>query len=98
MGSELIAGKKDGPGPYDYRGIWAWPDIGSSYLHVETPNSSAPDRIRWCGDPAIEVSPCFATGLECNGANTARRRARRSEVGSGVGSAPARRRWLLCRR
>ena len=72
LGSELIAGKKDDSGPYDYRGIWAWPDIGSSYLHVETPNSSAPDRIRWCGDPAIEVSPCFATGLECNGANTAR--------------------------
>ncbi len=38
------------------------------------------------------------TLVEIREESQSRRRARRSEVGSGVRSAPARRRWLLCRR
>ena len=74
--SEVIAGRVDNPniGKIDFRGIWAWPDIASGYLHVETPNSSVPDCLRdiSCGDPTMEVSPCSPTCQECDGRPTAR--------------------------
>ena len=74
--SEVIAGRVDNPniGKIDFRGIWAWPDIASGYLHVETPNSSVLDCLRdiSCGDPTMEVSPCSPTCQECDGRPTAR--------------------------
>lgn len=74
--SEVIAGRVDvpGSGKIDFRGIWAWPDVGSAYLHVETPNSSVPDCLRdiSCGDPLVEVSPCSPTCQECDGRPAAR--------------------------
>jgi prepilin-type N-terminal cleavage/methylation domain-containing protein/prepilin-type processing-associated H-X9-DG protein len=62
VASEVISGKHDNnpptnpPGPYNYRGTWAWPFWGADYQHVNTPNSSAPDHMRICGDPALELN------------------------------------------
>ena len=66
--SEVRAGRDDEWGPtVDCRGSWSWPFFGSPYDHVNTPNSSAPDRLRGyaCGDPALLPAPCDNSAAEC---------------------------------
>jgi prepilin-type N-terminal cleavage/methylation domain-containing protein/prepilin-type processing-associated H-X9-DG protein len=61
MVAEVISGKDDGEGAFDARGLWAWPNMGSSvYTHRDSPNSSSPDRIvGWeCGDFRPPAMPC----------------------------------------
>ena len=48
MASELLSGTHDRftSGGWDMRGVWAYHTMGSaSYTHLNTPNSSAPDRL-----------------------------------------------------
>ena len=53
--SEVLAGRLDQIGePRNYRGAWSFPFFGAQYQHVNTPNSSAPDHMRYCGDTTAE--------------------------------------------
>ena len=80
MVSEVRAGQDDVWHAFndqvrDGRGIWAFPFQHSSYLHRNTPNSSAPDCMRSynCGEPAEErPAPCNNSCSECNGHTAAR--------------------------
>jgi prepilin-type N-terminal cleavage/methylation domain-containing protein/prepilin-type processing-associated H-X9-DG protein len=55
--SEVIAGRLDQLGePRNYRGVWAFPFFGAQYQHVNTPNSSVPDHMRYCGDTTVELN------------------------------------------
>jgi len=66
--SENIAGSPDqslgGNPSADYRGTWSWAFTGAVYQHMETPNSSVPDRMvgMVCPDPSQQVAPCVNTG------------------------------------
>ena len=76
--SEVIAGKLDDnqAGPVNYRGVWGFPFWGAHYQHVNTPNSSAPDHMRNCGEPGVELN-CVINNVgvgsgECTGHMAAR--------------------------
>ena len=79
--SELRAGRDDAltgfvagaPGA-DYRGHWAGGVRASGYLHVNTPNSSAPECYapHMCGDPGLATAPCSGSCSYQGFSNTAR--------------------------
>jgi prepilin-type processing-associated H-X9-DG protein len=68
MASEILAGKFDVYPDSDYRGKWAWEQMGeSAYTHFDTPNTSAPDLLlsyKCSGATEIPDMPCTpATSL-----------------------------------
>ena len=77
--SEVVAGRDDiyhhsQNQDYDIRGTWAIAFWGSSYLHLNTPNSGfdCPDR---CGDDVEPITPCqkgCTTNIYCDGHVAAR--------------------------
>ena len=60
--SELRSGSPDEGFPnVDFRGLWTEAFQGAHYLHINTPNSTAPDGVRSysCPNPpSLRVSPC----------------------------------------
>ena len=75
--SEVVAGRLDALSePINWRGTWAFPFWGAHYQHVNTPNSSAPDHMRRCGDTSVELNCVIdTTGVgngECAGHIAAR--------------------------
>lgn len=79
--SEVVAGRDDiyhhsNSPDYDIRGTWALAYWGSTYLHVNTPNSSAMDCPDRCGDDLPPVTPCqhgcSVTHIYCDGHVAAR--------------------------
>ena len=80
MVSEVRAGQDDvfhhsNDSLRDERGFWCIPFHFGSYLHVNTPNSSAADCLRFadCNLPSVvEVAPCVSSCTECNGHVAAR--------------------------
>jgi prepilin-type processing-associated H-X9-DG protein len=60
--SEQVAGLDDegADGGADNRGSWSFPFIGSTYLHLNTPNSSVSD----CS-PACDFASQYPRGNEC---------------------------------
>ena len=65
VASEQIAARDDRYDPqigdrlWDIRGLWAYPFIGSFYMHKYTPNASNPDEVRTgsCSPEMNAVSP-----------------------------------------
>ena len=71
MVSEVRAGQDDDyhhsrDGEIDGRGFWCIPFMFSSYLHVNTPNSSAGDCGPCSSSQSNDVAPCVPTCTECD--------------------------------